>query len=489
MKNTKHGSQSPVPEGTESSGNYHALFEQAKDAIMVTDFEGNFMDVNNGLCSMFGYSKEELLKMNVTSLLDKEHLQEKPIRYDLLLNGQNVLNERKMLHKDGSIVYVESNAKKLVDNRILVIARDITERKKIEKVLQESEANLHTIFDTTDTIYVLMDNSLQIISYNPRAVDFAKKELGYDIEVSKYFLDYFPEDKRSILMSYMKEALNGNHVNYEVSYPQKAFTDNWYHVRIFHICRNGMMYGLMMAVSDITEKKLLETKLRDQEVQQQKKIIRAVLKAQEVERNRIGQELHDNVNQVLSSIRLFLGMIDDGSVQKKELLHKTKEYIDLAINEIRILSSKQVTPQKKFHLKELIEDLTVVLNENMKGKTTFICNVAEHLSIDEDLKLNIYRIVQEQTNNIVKYADASKAIISISEQNHFLHILIIDNGKGFDLNVKPKGIGLSNIINRIESYNGTVKIETHSGMGCKLEMTVPACRNERENNPGELNAP
>jgi signal transduction histidine kinase len=203
------------------------------------------------------------------------------------------------------------------------------------------------------------------------------------------------------------------------------------------------------------------------------------LKAQEVERNRIGQELHDNVNQVLSSIRLFLSMVDDGSVHKKDLLDKTKEYIDLAINEIRILSREQVTPQKKFDLKELIESLTATLNENRQGKTVFVCNVAAHLSIDEDHKLNIYRIVQEQTNNIVKYAEASKAIISINEQDKYLHILIMDDGKGFDLNVKAKGIGLSNIVNRVESYNGKVKIETQPGMGCKLMITVPVCRNEK----------
>lgn len=474
MKKAQHGKQSPSAKKIKAgNGSYHALFEQAKDAIMVTDFEGNFMDVNEGLCSMFGYSKQELMHMNVTSLLDREHLEAKPLRFDLLAKGQNILNERKMLHKDGTVVYVESNAKKLIDNRVLVIARDITERKKIEKVLQESEANLHCIFDTTDTIYVLMDADLQIISYNPRAVDFAKKELGFEIETSKHFLDYFPDEKRPALMTHMKEALRGCHVNYEVSYPQKTFTNNWYHVRIFPVSHNETVYGLMMEVSDITEKKLLEIKLRQQEVQQQKKITRAVLRAQEIERNRIGQELHDNVNQLLTSIRLFLCMIADGAVEKKDLLDRTKEHIDLAINEIRVLTREQVTPAKKVNLKESIEDLTAKLNESAKGGTRFFCNVAESLSIDEDLKLNVYRIVQEQTNNIVKYANASKATISINEQDQFLHVLIQDNGRGFDSNVKSKGIGLCNIVNRIESFNGTVQIETHPGNGCKLKIAVP----------------
>src|SRR6185436_16003553 len=124
--------------------NYHFLFEQATDAIMVTDFEGTFKNANSSLCSMFGYTREELLQLNVRALLDPEHIKANPLRFDLLAKGENVFNERKMVHKDGTIIYVEANAKKFMDDRILVIARDITQRKEVEQVLQKSEANLHT---------------------------------------------------------------------------------------------------------------------------------------------------------------------------------------------------------------------------------------------------------------------------------------------------------------------------------------------------------
>ncbi|HKC34967.1 MAG TPA: ATP-binding protein, partial [Chitinophagaceae bacterium] len=145
----------------------------------------------------------------------------------------------------------------------------------------------------------------------------------------------------------------------------------------------------------------------------------------------------------------------------------------ITIGEIRLLSRKQVTPQKPFELKELIEELIKDLNENTGAATKFHCRVAAHLSIDEDLKLNIYRIVQEQVSNILKYAYASQATISINENNGTIYVSIIDNGKGFDPAIKRKGIGISNIINRIESYNGEVVIESSPGMGCKLEIRIP----------------
>ncbi len=100
------------------------------------------------------------------------------MRFDLLAAGENIFNERKMVHKNGRIVYVEANAKKFMDNRVMVIARDVTERRLVSEVLQKSEANLHTVFNTTDTIYVLIDHNLRVISYNPRARAFAKKNWG-----------------------------------------------------------------------------------------------------------------------------------------------------------------------------------------------------------------------------------------------------------------------------------------------------------------------
>ena len=454
--------------------NYHFLFEQATDAILVTDFNGNFKNANSCLCSMFGYTREELLELNVRALLDEEHVKANPLRFDLLAAGGNVFSERKMVHKNGTIIYVESNAKKFMDDRVLVIARDITDRKKIEQVLQKSEANLHTIFDTTDTIYVLMDHDLRVISYNPRAIAFANNELGHSIEISEYLLDYFPQEKRPLLLHYMKEVLTGKHISYEVSYPQADGSFNCYHVKMFPISKgDSNIYGLMLAVSDITEEKLLEQELLDQKIQEQKKIIRAVLHAQEIERNSIGQELHDNVNQLLTTTKLYLGLLEKNQEYNKELIEKSKEFIDAAMQDIRLLSWQQVTPQKKADIKELIEELTKRLNESTGTGTKFQCRVCGHLAIDEELKLNIYRIVQEQTNNILKYAAATQATITINENKGTIYLSIIDNGKGFDPLVKRNGIGISNIINRIESYNGEVILESSPGNGCKLEIRIP----------------
>jgi len=91
----------------ESELRYRSLIDQASDAIMITDLQGNFMDVNSWFCEMFGYSKEELLRMNIDSLIDPEELKVRPIRFDRLANGQHIFSERRMIHKNGAVTEME----------------------------------------------------------------------------------------------------------------------------------------------------------------------------------------------------------------------------------------------------------------------------------------------------------------------------------------------------------------------------------------------
>jgi PAS domain S-box-containing protein len=334
------------------------------------------------------------------------------------------------------------------------------------------DASLRAIFDTTDTIYVLLDTNFQILSYNVRAKYFAKNELHHSIRNSDYFLDYFPSDKRQILLNHMAAALRGENIKYEVPYSQPDNTSNWYHVRIFPISReDAHIEGIMFAVANITEKKRLEEQLTSRKIQEQKNIVKAVLKAQEIERNKLGLELHDNVNQILVSVRLYLDAIEKNPLILRKLIDNATGYIDLAISEIRSLAKKQVVPLKGFNLKDSIDELLIDMNE--RTDTVFTSIVPSDLTVDDDLKLNIYRIVQEQVMNIFKHAGASAATVAIRAVDGALIINIFDNGKGFNPLVKRKGIGITNMLNRVESYNGTVLINSNAGQGCSIEIRIP----------------
>jgi signal transduction histidine kinase len=212
-------------------------------------------------------------------------------------------------------------------------------------------------------------------------------------------------------------------------------------------------------------------KLISNNVQEEKNCGKSILKAQEAERNRIGLELHDNVNQILVSARLYIDSIERNPRIRKMLIVNATEHIDLAIAEIRAIGKRQVMPLKGFNLKESVDGLVMDMND--RTDTIFISIVPADLAIDDDLKLNIYRIVQEQITNILKHADASAANITIWPVDSALVIKITDNGKGFDPLIKRKGIGISNMINRVESFNGAVVIDSNPGQGCSIDIRIP----------------
>lgn len=356
---------------------------------------------------------------------------------------------------------------------IMGVGIDITERKQAEALLQKSEANLHSIFDHTDTIYVLLDPDFKVISFNHRAADFIKEEFGATLQLHTVLWQYFPKERQQLAFERMTDAFTGKQVNFESSYLQPGGLYNWYHVRMYPITNPEQKnFGLMVAVSDITEKKFMEQEIVKRNVQEQKKITRAVLRAQEKERNKIGQELHDNINQILAGAKMYLGLTRNRRERAMELVEQSSILIDDAINEIRSLTQEQVTPRLQIDLRRLIQSLVDNFNMQKSFTTTFRYNF-DKADINNDLKLNIYRIIQEGTNNIVKHAGASNVNILLEKVDPDIHIVLSDDGKGFNMHDQQPGIGIANIRNRIESFNGRVSFTSKPGGGFTLDAYIP----------------
>ena len=146
------------------------------------------------------------------------------------------------------------------------------------------------------------------------------------------------------------------------------------------------------------------------------------------------------------------------------------------MEEIRKLSKALITPAfikngLKPSIEELIEVTKTAKNINIATKIEVACEEC----LNEGLKLSIYRIIQEQLNNVIKHAEASEVMIEIYMQNDDLLLLSIsDNGKGFDPKAKRKGIGITNINSRVELYNGKVEINSSPGNGCRLSVELHA---------------
>lgn len=229
------------------------------------------------------------------------------------------------------------------------------------------------------------------------------------------------------------------------------------------------------AMNDITEKKRLEIQLEKERMQKQQEITDAVITAEENERQEIGRELHDNIQQILVSCRLFLSMIKKKDISESgySSLLQTNQMIMSAIDEIRNLSHSMITPfMEKTTLKEAIEK--VILNTTSASgiKISMEEIGLEEEKLSEKLRLTTFRIIQEQFNNILKYAKASYVLLKIVQDNEKLTLIIQDDGIGCDLSKKSSGIGLMNIKTRASLFNGEVSIRSSPGQGFELSVIM-----------------
>lgn len=136
----------------ESEERFRTLVEQASDGIFVSDALGNYVDVNSSGCQMVGYTKSEILKLNITDLVLAEDSAADPIQFDELRRGKTIIRERRLKCKDGSILPVEISAKMLSDGRLQGIVRDITERKQAEAHIQHLQSVLNAIRNVNQLI-------------------------------------------------------------------------------------------------------------------------------------------------------------------------------------------------------------------------------------------------------------------------------------------------------------------------------------------------
>ncbi|HLA59533.1 MAG TPA: PAS domain S-box protein [Puia sp.] len=475
IENVLHLRQSEQ-EKRDAAEKYRTIFLKSPFPNWIYDCETlHFLDVNDAAVLQYGYSREEFLKMTIRDIRPKEDL-ERLLAYIKTIgadsdSGQGIWRHIK---KNGQAITVETTSYTIgFDNRRsrMVIAHDVTDHIEAEEKRIQSEINLKTIFENTSEGFLLMDRNGVIRAFNKKAGNYALFSKEKDVQIGQSIYDCIEEPRKEFFEGIIKKALDGENIQYDRAYDMGGGNTAWIDFSVTPVIEADEVSGICITGRNITDKKILEKKMLEQNIQEQKKIARAIITAQEKERNRLGQELHDNINQLLASIKLYLGMAKNEATLK-ELISYPMELTDTAMNEIRVLSSKLVTPPKNIKLKDLIQAILYDLDKNMAIKTAFMYDL-DNQAISNDLKLNIYRIIQEQLNNIVKHAQAKKITISVQMQKSMIYIAVSDDGIGYDVGKKRKGIGISNMMNRVQSFNGEVEIKSTPGNGCTVEIRIP----------------
>lgn len=221
-----------------------------------------------------------------------------------------------------------------------------------------------------------------------------------------------------------------------------------------------------------------KAKLQEEIFNQQELATKAVIAAEENERQRIAKDLHDGLGQLMSAAKMNLSVIQnelnfESEIQRKSF-EKTIMLIDESCKEVRTVSHNMMpNALLKSGLASGIRDFINKLDARALKVNLFTEGLDNHL--DENIEMVLYRIIQECVNNVIKHAKATLLDITIIKDEEGISVSIEDDGIGFDITDKNKfeGIGLKNISTRVQYLKGTVEWDSSIGKGTSIIIQLP----------------
>lgn len=200
----------------------------------------------------------------------------------------------------------------------------------------------------------------------------------------------------------------------------------------------------------------------------------SMVAGQEAERNRIASDLHDSLGGTLSALKLqFEHVVMDKELSDERPFHHIYKLIDGACSEVReIARNLKPASLDNIGLEAAIRDLINKYNANSNVDMSFNTYVGD-IELDYDTKLNLYRIIQELLNNVIKHADATEVDVQLSQADEELIVKVEDDGKGFNMNWVKKGLGLDSMQSRVNVLKGDLNIDTAPGRGTSVMIHIP----------------
>jgi PAS domain S-box-containing protein len=321
-----------------------------------------------------------------------------------------------------------------------------------------------------------------------------KRVFGYPIVnaiIPQHFWEnrLHPDDKHRVLKNLSEIISTGTATVWEDEYRFRKADGQYAYVQDrAHIIygKDGRASRMIGATCDITARKLAEIHLVESErslgrerLDRQKEVTEAVLSAQERERADIGKELHDNLNQILGAAKMYIELAKTDEENREMCLNKSSSHLMTVIEAIRKISKVLAFPEKQImglseSINILLDDLIVI----QPLKIEFNENGIDETRLSEKVRLDIFRIVQEQLNNILKHAKASFAKINLTQHPSQIVLHIVDDGEGCEIPPNGSGVGIMNIKSRADSHNGKVTILSKPGKG--FDLKVELSLNNRE---------
>lgn len=469
-----------------SEERFRTLFRSIRDQVFVRELladgtPGRLIEVNDIACEQLGYSRDELLAQAPFHLYPTPPSDDELARhYEALDRGENVVIEQTQRTKDGRLVSVEISSTQLtLHGRVLRIAlvRDIGERKRNEEALRllrraiESSADGIIITGRTDAPV------RRILYVNPAF----EQMTGYSVDEllgrTPHFLHGNRQDEAPLVDLY-RSLDEGRTARATVHLFRKDGSDFRCELSASPVMdETGLTTHYVFSINDVTSRMAIEAELLESR-EQLRKLASHDDGVRETERKNIARELHDELGQLLTVLKMNISLLQMRYDELPELVEKTEEMrllVERTIGVVRNTAS---------NLRPAALDLGIVgalewLVEDFARHTGVACRYtgldAEPL-LDDKLATVVFRIAQESLTNIVRHASARNVEIRLTCDHGILRLFIDDDGSGFDPTAMARDrshFGLLGMHERVTMLNGEFQISSSPGTGTRVSIEIP----------------
>jgi PAS domain S-box-containing protein len=473
---------SHIPDTIDRASYLNALFENSLDAILMANDEQRFVEANPAACSLLGYTRKELIRFRVGDLTPPSNLQFLPELWRQFMSVGMLSGEYSLVCKNGSLVTTEFRAvANIVSGLHMAILHDITERKCADQI----RSQLAAIVDSSDD--AILSKSLDgiILTWNKGA----ERLYGYSTEeiVGQSISMLIPPEKPNELQEIVEHLKKGDVLQ---RYETKRIKKNGDRIDVSITLSpvrdaSGHIVGGSSIGQDITKRKLAESEQERlyKQVQAGERQLRRLAgylqSTQENERAHLAREVHDQLGQALTSLKMDLvwltKRIPSEQPALKEKAANMATLIDETVFAVRRIAT-ELRPGLLDHL-GLVAAIEWQVQEFARRTNIRYGLELEEIkpALEDGLATQLFRIVQEALTNIARHAQATQLKIRLTAAAQTIVLVIEDNGLGIQQSQisESKSLGLLGMRERALALGGEFHIRGKAGKGTRLEIRTP----------------
>jgi PAS domain S-box-containing protein len=466
----------------ESEKRYRDLVENISEIYFVCYRQGVIVYSSPNFFTETGYLPEEILGKPFLNLIVP---QDRPRVLNFYRDRSNdgtvdTTCEFRGRRKDGSTTWVEQSTRIIRDEEGKVkeyrnVVRDVSERIHARDELASRERRFRSLIEESSDVVALIDREGTFSYVSPSMV----RVLGYapdELTGSNALALVHPLDLDSVRQQFDELLREPSRIAAaEIRCKRKDGTWRWIEGVGKNLLEDTAVGAIVVNFRDITDRRVADEMLRELPIR--------IINAQESERRRVARDLHDSVNQILSSVKFRMESVEERAQRKdkalRDVVTSAKVSLEKAMHEVRRIS-QNLRPSE-------LDDLGVIpAVRSMCDEFEEVANVDVDLKflrfpkkLSSEIEVTLYRIIQEALSNVAKHAEATRLVIRCERDHSRLTLKIKDNGKGSDqgdLTAHPSknsGMGLLNMKERAAYVGGTVSFHTSPKGGMEIDVQLP----------------